>query len=383
MKKENVELSIVMPCLNEAETIGTCIQKASTFLEKSGVEGEIVVADNGSVDGSQKIALEAGARVVNVERKGYGSALMGGIDVACGKFVIMGDSDDSYDFLNLGPFLEKLREGYDLVMGNRFKGGIEPGSMPFLHRYLGNPVLTKIGQILFRCPIGDFHCGLRGFTKKAAEKMALRTTGMEFASEIVVKSSLKKMKICEVPTTLSKDGRSKSPHLRTWRDGWRHLRFLLLFSPNWLFLYPGAVLMAFGAAITLMTVHGTLTINNVAFDLHTLLYGSMAIILGYQSVIFAVVSKAFAVDRNLLPSSKKLDLIFNVLKLEAGLIVGGAVALMGFAGSVTTFVIWSKTSFGELDPSVTMRISIPSLMLLTLGIQTVLFSFLTNMIKIK
>ncbi len=244
-----LELSIVMPCLNEAETVGVCVEKALRFLEKGAVDGEVIVADNGSTDGSVEIARRAGARVIHVPEKGYGNALMGGIRAARGRYIIMGDSDDSYDFLHLEGFLEKLREGYDLVMGNRFKGGIAPGAMPFLHRWLGNPVLSGIGRLLFRSPCGDFHCGLRGFSKSAAEKMRLQTPGMEFASEMVVKASLLGMRVAEVPTTLSKAGRSRLPHLRSWRDGWRHLRFLLLFSPRWLFWLPGLGLMGLGGGL--------------------------------------------------------------------------------------------------------------------------------------
>jgi glycosyltransferase involved in cell wall biosynthesis len=243
-----LELSVVMPCLNEAETLAACIKKIQASLSQNHIKGEIIVADNGSTDGSQEIATKMGVRVIHVDEKGYGNALMGGIAAARGKFIIMGDADDSYDFTALMPFLDKLREGYDLVMGNRFKGGVQPGAMPFLHQYLGNPVLTFIGRLFFRSPCGDFHCGLRGFTREAILKMDLRTVGMEFASEMVVKATLHKMRIAEVPTTLSPDGRSRPPHLRSWRDGWRHLCFLLLYSPRWLFLYPGALLMLIGFA---------------------------------------------------------------------------------------------------------------------------------------
>jgi len=377
------ELSIIMPCLNEAETVETCVKNALLFLEKSAIAGEVIVADNGSTDGSRDLARKAGARVVDVTDKGYGNALLGGIRAARGKYIIMGDADESYDFLHLEPFVQKLREGYDLVMGNRFQGGIAPNAMPWLHKYLGNPVLTKIGRILFKCPCKDFHCGLRGFTKEAAIRMELRTTGMEFASEMVVKAALFDMKITEVPTTLSVDGRSQPPHLRTWRDGWRHLRFLLLYSPKWLFWYPGLTLMIIGAVISLSLIRGPVIINEVTFDLHTLLYAAMAVILGFQSTMFAVVSRTFVTTENLLPPSRRLDFLYRHFKLEIGLIVGTIFSTIGLGGSVYTIVLWGRTSFGRLDPRVTMRIAIPSLTLLTLGVQIVLFSFLISILNLK
>src|SRR5215211_8776310 len=278
------ELSVLMPCLNEAETLATCIKKAQKALEDLNVNGEVVIADNGSTDGSPEIAASLGARVIHVAAKGYGSALLSGIKAARGKYIIMGDADDSYDFTNLGPFLEKLRAGYELVMGNRFKGGIAPNAMPPLHKYLGNPVLTGIGRLFFRSPCGDFHCGLRGFSKAAIQRLDLRTRGMEFASETVVKASLQGLKITEVPTTLSVDGRNRPPHLRSWRDGWRHLRFLLLYSPRWLFLYPGAFLMVAGFISGGWLLQGPVVINNVGFDVQTLLYAAAAIIIGFQAV---------------------------------------------------------------------------------------------------
>ncbi|HUJ71047.1 MAG TPA: glycosyltransferase family 2 protein, partial [Verrucomicrobiae bacterium] len=294
LKDPNVELSIVMPCLNEAETLATCIQKAQQWLAANHVEGEVVVADNGSTDGSREIAARLGAHVEPIATRGYGSALQGGIQAAKGRFIIMGDADDSYDFGNLQPFLDKLREGYELVMGNRFLGGIEPGAMPPLHRYLGNPVLTGIGRLFFRSPCRDFHCGLRGFNREAILKLDLRTTGMEFASEMVVKATLNKLKVTEVPTTLSPDGRSRPPHLRSWRDGWRHLRFLLLYSPRWLFLYPGFGVMLVGLLGGLWLLRGPLTVGNVGFDVQTLLYCAAAVIIGFQAVVFAVFTKIFA-----------------------------------------------------------------------------------------
>ncbi|PKN65108.1 MAG: dolichol-P-glucose synthetase [Deltaproteobacteria bacterium HGW-Deltaproteobacteria-15] len=379
----SLELSIVMPCLNEAETVAGCISKALTFLRRSSVNGEVIIADNGSTDGSQDLAEKAGAIVIYVEHKGYGSAIMGGIRAARGKYIVMGDADGSYDFLNLDPFLEKLREGYDLVMGNRFRGGILPKAMPRLHRYLGNPVLSGIGRILFRGTCGDFHCGLRGFAKAVAQKMDLHTTGMEFASEMVVKAALYDMRIAEVPTTLSPDGRSRRSHLRPWSDGWRHLRFLLLYSPNWLFLYPGLILMLLGLIIGGSVISGPLRIYGITFDLHSLLYAAMGLILGFQCIVFALVGRTFAVIEGLMPSSKGFESISRYVKLEIGLIVGVILSIIGCVGSFYTFFIWRNVSFGALDFEVTMRIAIPSLTVLMLGVQMIFSSFLFGILRLR
>jgi glycosyltransferase involved in cell wall biosynthesis len=320
---EQIELSVVMPCLNEAETIGICIQKALHWMQSNGVKGEVVIGDNGSTDGSQELATNLGARVVAVPRKGYGSALMGAIEAAKGKYVIMGDSDDSYDFSNLGLFVQELRAGKDLVMGNRFKGGIEPGAMPFLHKYLGNPVLSFIGRLFFNCPVRDFHCGLRGFRQDIVSLLDLKTTGMEFASEMVVKATLFKLNIVEVPTTLKKDGRSRPPHLRTWRDGWRHLRFLLIYSPRWLFLYPGLFLMLMGTVLGALTIQGPMDIfDQVFFDTNTLLYAGALVIVGFQAVSFGVFTKTYAVQAGFLPANKSLNKFAEKLSVEAGLVLG-------------------------------------------------------------
>jgi glycosyltransferase involved in cell wall biosynthesis len=374
------EFSIVMPCLNEVETLGTCIRKAQRFLLDHEIAGEIIVADNGSTDGSQVIATQMGARVISVEAKGYGNALMGGIAAARAKYVIMGDADDSYDFADLGLFVEKLREGYDLVMGNRFKGGIKPGAMPALHRYLGNPVLSGIGRLLFHSPCGDFHCGLRGFSKGAIIELDLRTTGMEFASEMVVKAALNKMRITEVPTMLFPDGRSRPSHLRSWRDGWRHLRFLLIYSPRWLFLYPGVLLMLLGLITTLWLLPGPRTIGSVTFDVHTLLYAAIMIIVGFQAVNFAVFTKIFAIAEGLLPVDPRLNRLFRIVNLELGLAVGGGLVIMGVVGSIYAFVHWSVRSFGSLDPVKTLRVIIPASLALALGCQTILSSFFLSVL---
>src|SRR5215831_605871 len=377
------ELSIVMPCLNEAETLEVCINKARGFIESHGIDGEVVIADNGSTDGSQGLATKCGARVVDVAAKGYGSALMGGIRAARGRYIIMGDADDSYDFVNLMPFIEKLRSGYDLVMGNRFRGGIKPNAMPPLHKYLGNPVLTFIGKVLFRSDCGDFHYGLRGFRKEAAMELDLRTTGMEFASEMVVKMTLNKKRIAEVPTTLSKDGRSRPPHLRSWHDGWRHLRFLLLYSPRWLFLYPGLAAMLIGLLTWAYLLPSPQLVRGVRLDVHTLLYGALLLMVGYQSAIFAVFTKVFAISEGLLPEDPRLEKYLSEVSLEKGLICGGAVLLLGIAGSILAVLNWEMKGFGLLNPSDTLRVVIPSVTAIALGFQTMLSSLFLGVMRLR
>jgi glycosyltransferase involved in cell wall biosynthesis len=377
-----MELTILMPCLNEAQTLAVCIKKARAFLDEANIEGEVVIADNGSSDGSQQIAQENGARVVAVATRGYGAALIHGIRAAKGRYVIMGDADDSYDFLNLKPFLEKLRQGYELVMGNRFKGGIKPGAMPPLHRYLGNPVLTGIGRLFFKSDIRDFHCGLRGFNKLAIEQLNLQTTGMEFASEMVVKATLNKLKITEVPTILSKDGRNRPPHLRSWRDGWRHLRFLLIFSPRWLFLYPGAILTCLGALVTLALIMGPVKIANYSLDIHTMLYAAMMTILGLQTMFFAVFSKVFSMNMGLIPQDQKLRGFLELFSLEKSLILGGILSLAGIIGSIYAVTVWQSLAFGALQPTAMMRIVIPSLTSLAVGIQIIFGSFFLSVLSV-
>ena len=376
----DIELTVVMPCLNEAETLEVCIQKALASMEEMGVVGEVLIADNGSTDGSQDLARRSGARVVDVPTRGYGAALQGGIDAALGTYVIMGDADDSYDFSNLAPFVEKLREGYDLVMGNRFLGGIAPGAMPPLHRYLGNPVLTGIGRLFFRSPSGDFHCGLRGFRRTSVLALGLQTTGMEFASEMVVKATLMKQRIAEVPTTLSPDGRSRAPHLRSWRDGWRHLRFLLLFSPRWLFLVPGVVLSVLGLVTMVMLVPGSMRIGSFAFDVNTMLYAAAATFIGYQSVIFAVFTKIYGVSEGLLPEDSRLQRLYRVVKLETGLCAGVVLVLLGGGASVWAVAGWGAVEFGDLNPRETLRLIVPAVLALVLGFQTILSSFFLSVL---
>jgi len=378
-----LELSIVMPCLNEAETLATCVTKARQWLIKNNVAGEIIVADNGSTDGSQRIAAVLGARVVDIAQRGYGSALMGGINAARGKYIVMGDADDSYSFSHLDAFLEKLRQGYELVMGNRFAGGIRPGAMKPLHKYLGNPVLTGVGRLFFKSPCGDFHCGLRGFSKAAALKLDLRTTGMEFASEMVVKATLHKLRITEVPTVLFQDGRSRPPHLRSWRDGWRHLRFLFLYSPRWLFLYPGLLLMLAGVFVSLWLLPGARSLGSVTFDIDTLLYAASAIVIGFQAVSFSVFTKIFAVSEGLLPTDERLDRIFKYITLETGLILGAALLLLGFGMSLYAVSSWGAHSFGDLEPTKILRIVIPSVTALMIGSEIILSSFFLSVLGLK
>jgi len=381
--ERDIELSVVMPCLNEAETVEVCIAKALKSFQDLGLSGEVVIADNGSTDGSQEIAGRAGARVVDIASKGYGNALMGGIAAAKGKYIIMGDADDSYDFSNLGPFVEKLRSGYDLVMGNRFSGGIGEGAMPPLHRYLGNPVLTGIGRMFFSSPCGDFHCGLRGFSRAAVNRMNLQTTGMEFASEMVVKATLHHMRITEVPTRLSRDGRSRAPHLRSWRDGWRHLRFLLLYSPRWLFLYPGLFLMLVGALASGWLLMGPRVVEGVVFDVHTLLYAAIAIVVGFQTVVFAVFTKVFAISENLLPEDPRLTKLFKYITLETGVVAAGLLLAVGIAMSAYALQIWSVRSFGSLNPSETLRTVIPAVTFICLGFQVLFSSFFLSVLGLK
>jgi glycosyltransferase involved in cell wall biosynthesis len=370
-----VELSIIMPCLNEAETLAVCIGKARAYLDRSGVSGEVVIGDNGSTDGSQEIAVRCGARVVRIPLRGYGAALYGATLAARGRYIVMADSDDSYDFSDLDPFLAKLREGYDLVMGNRFKGGIRPGAMPWKNRYIGNPILSSIGKLLFRCPANDFHCGIRGYSRDAFNRMDLHTTGMEFASEMVIKATMMRMRICEVPTVLSPDGRSRPPHLRPYRDGWRHLRFMLLFSPNWLFLFPGLVLMLISLFAACWLLLAPIHIHHVQLDVDTLVYCAFLALAGYQSVLFAVLSRVYAVQERLYPPGRAYRYLFRHIRLERGLIAGALLLLIGFASTLYAIVDWQKHGFGPLDFEHVARISIPSGLAIALGMETVLFSF--------
>jgi Glycosyl transferase family 2 len=378
-----VELTVLMPCLNEAETVVTCVRKAARFFTEHGIDGEVVVADNGSTDGSQRLAEDAGARVVAISEKGYGNALMGGIVAARGRYVIMGDADDSYDFTALMPFVEALRDGADLVMGNRFKGGIAPGAMPALHRYLGNPVLSSAGRLFFRAKIGDFHCGLRGFRRDRMLALGLQATGMEFASEMVVKATLAKLRVTEVPTTLSPDGRSRPPHLRSWRDGWRHLRFLLLFSPRWLFLIPGIVLLAVGVVIGVAVAPGPLSIGSVTFDVDTLVGASAMVVIGFQAVLFALFTKVYASAEGFLPQDRWARRVLRVWSLERGLVAGFLLGVAGLVGAVVSLSDWHGAKFGQLDYSHSLRLMVPSATALVVSCQVIFGTFFLSILGIK
>ena len=383
---EPVELTILMPCLNEAETLARCIEKAKLGLQRSGVRGEIVIADNGSTDGSQAIAEKAGVRLVPVKEKGYGSALIGGVRAAAGQWIIMGDADDSYDFSDITGFVKKFRAGDELVMGCRLPvggGTITPGAMPWKNRWIGNPILSFIGRLFFKCPAHDFHCGLRGFTKDAFEKMDLKTTGMEFASEMVIKSTFKNLKIAEVPITLHKDGRSRPPHLKPWRDGWRHLRFMLLFSPQWLFLAPGICLSALGILFAAALSLENIQIGGVAFDVGTLVVACMTVIIGFQLVAFAFFTKVFAIAEGLLPDDPKFSRAFKFFNLEKGILIGLAILLAGIVLSVRAVWIWKLAGFGELSPEENLRRLIPAATLIVLGIQSIFSSFFMSALGLK
>lgn len=377
------ELTILMPCLNEAETLETCITKALGYLETSGVVGEILIADNGSTDGSQDIATRLGARVVDVPTKGYGAALIAGINAAKGRFVIMGDSDDSYDFENLGPFVQKLRGGAELVMGNRFAGGIAKNAMPPLHRYLGNPVLSAVGRICYGSSVGDFHCGLRGFSRQAILDLHLNTPGMEFASEMVIKASLVGLKIDEVPTTLSPDGRSRPPHLRSWRDGWLHLKLLLTFAPYWLFFYPGMVLFGVGLFIFSALMFGPIKIGGVNFDIATLILASALVLTGFQMICFYALARVFAVRFDLLPSSDQFEKFKQRLSVDNACILGGILLLGALIAAISSVFIWGAAGFGDLEPAIIVRPAALAVLCASLGVQVITTGFLSAVLTQK
>ena len=381
-----IELTILMPCLNEAETIARCIEKAKVGLQRAGVPGEILIADNGSTDGSQAIADKLGARVVPVAAKGYGNALRGGIEAARGEWIVMGDADDSYDFAEVDRFVKRLQAGDELVMGCRLPSGggrIMPGAMPWKNRWIGNPVLTTIGRVFFKCPAHDFHSGLRGFTKTAYYKMELQTTGMEFASEMAIKGTLKGLKISEVPITLHKDGRSRPPHLKPWRDGWRHLRFMLLYSPRWLFLIPGLLLGAASLGVAAALSLGNLQVGSVLLDVGTLAVACMSLIIAFQLVAFAFFTKVFAVAENLLPQDPKMTGLFKVFTLEKGIIFGLVLVLVGVVALGHAVWVWKQAGFGLLLPGENLRRLLPAVTLVVLGIQTIFSSFFMSVLGLK
>ena len=376
-------VSVVLPCLNEAETVERCVRRAVEALGASGLAGEVVVADNGSADGSQEIAARAGARVVPVAERGYGAALLGGIAAARGRYVVMGDADDSYDFGEVPAFVAKLEEGHDLVMGSRFLGRIEPGAMPPLHRWLGNPVLSFLGRLFFHVPTSDFHCGIRGFRKEAIDRIGLKTTGMEFASEMVVKAALFGLRIAEIPVTLRKDGRSRPPHLRTWRDGWRHLRFLLMYSPRWLYLWPGLLLVLLGAGLLAWLFPGPRHVGAATLDVHAMLGAAVMVLAGVEAITFGVFAKVFAVTEGLLPADARVSRLSRVFTLEAGLVASVLLLAGGtvLCGSVVRD--WAASVFNYLDYSVSMRKMIPGALLLVLGAHGLLASFFLSILGLK
>ena len=376
------ELSVVLPCLNEEATVAACIEQVRATLQANAISGEIIVADNGSTDKSCNVAQNAGARVVLVESRGYGNALMGGINAAQGKYIVVGDADCSYDFGQIPAFLQELRSGYELVMGNRFQGGIRPGAMTPLHRYFGNPLLTGIGRFFFKTPCGDFHCGLRGFTKAAYERMRLRTTGMEFASEMVVKASLFKMAVCEVPITLSPDRRNRRSHLRSWHDGWRHLRFLLLYSPRWLFFYPGLALLFAGCGTALWLLPGPRRVGSIFLDAHALLYATVAILAGFQAVVFAFFTKIFGITEGLLPEDPRLTRAFRIFNLEKGLLAGALLLATGIGIAGYSLYVWNRTGFGELNPVVLVRLVAAVIVSITLGVEITFSSFFLSILGV-
>lgn len=379
------EVSVVIPCLNEAETIATVVREARAALDHSGISGEIIVADNGSRDGSQELASALGARVVPVAARGYGAALMGGIAAARGRFIIMGDADASYDFGSIPAFVAQLRAGSALVMGCRLPAGggtVMPGAMPFLHRWWGNPMFSWMVRHWFRAPVHDVHCGLRGFTKALYERLDLRCTGMEFASEMVIKSALAATPMSEVPITLRPDQRMRSPHLRTFRDGWRHLRFYLMYSPRWLFLLPGAALLILGLLGYALAMPAR-RVAGAELDVNALLFSSLFVILGYQSIIFAVLTKAFAVAQGLLPSTRQVERFFTLFNLERGLLAGAVVTLVGATLLGVVLVRWWAQDFGPLDYRATLRMSIPGVMFTALGVQTLFFSFFASILGLR
>jgi len=378
-----VELTILMPCLNEAETIGACIAKAKAFLASSGVSGEVLVADNGSTDGSIAVAESLGARVVQVPMRGYGAALSGGIASARGTFTIFGDADDSYDFCNLGPFLERLRAGDDLVMGNRFRGRIEPRAMPLLHRYLGNPVLSFLGRLFFNVPVGDFHCGIRGFRTSVMRDLELKATGMEFASEMVVRSALQRLRISEVPTILKPDGRSRAPHLKTWRDGWRHLKFLLMYSPKWLFFYPGFLLTGFGLLLSSALMFGPLQVwSGIVLDFNSFLAACLSTILGVQLITFGALARYYAAVSGMLPTGPRSDRIVAFCKTDRMVLVGLVLMIVGTALFAASLREWARVDFGNLVDSVVPRLVAAGLSITAVGVQISFAGFIFGIFDI-
>ncbi len=378
---DELELSIVLPCLNEERTVGTCVEQARTFLRDHQIRGEVIVADNGSTDRSAQFAREKGAVVVPVAEKGYGNALRGGFVAAQGKYIIMGDADTSYDLLNLMPFVEKLRQGFELVMGNRFKGGIQKGAMPWHHQYIGNPILSFVGRLFFKTPARDLHCGLRGFTKIAIQKMNLQTTGMELASEIAIKASILGMMVCEVPTTLFPDGRNRPPHLHSFRDGWRHLRFLLIYSPTWLFLYPGLILFALGSLVSLALFFGPVNIGFRYIDFHTFIATGTLMFFGINMISFATITRVYAFETGLLPVAPRFFNLFKYINLEKGLLIGFSILILGIILMVRALFL--SPNFEQIGFSNSIRLVFGGSLASITGGQIILTSFVLSMLGLK
>lgn len=376
------EVSVVIPCLNEAETLEIVIKKAQKCLEENQIAGEVLIADNGSTDGSQDIARRCGARVVDVPARGYGAALIGGTNAALGKYCIMGDADDSYDFSDLMPYILKLREGYDLVMGNRFRGGIEKGAMPFLHRYLGTPVISFLGRLFYHNKIGDFNCGMRGYNRKRIQELNLRATGMEYASEMIIQAALHDYKIAEVPTTLSVDGRSRKPYLNTWSDGWRHLKVLLLHTPDWLFFYPGCLLAAVGLILMIMLIGGPVQIRHISLDINTMLFAGAFLIIGVNAILFSVYTKIYAAKTFYIPMNKSIEKISR-FSADQGIGIGFLLFVTGLIIAIVACIIWGSTSFGDLNPQKVMHITIPAVTLCSIGAELIFGGFFIGILNIK
>ncbi len=376
------EVSVVIPCLNEAETLEIVIKKAQKCLEENQIAGEVLIADNGSTDGSQDIARRCGARVVDVPARGYGAALIGGTNAALGKYCIMGDADDSYDFSDLMPYVLKLREGYDLVMGNRFRGGIEKGAMPFLHRYLGTPVISFLGRLFYHNKIGDFNCGMRGYNRERIQELNLRATGMEYASEMIIQAALHDYKIAEVPTTLSVDGRSRKPYLNTWSDGWRHLKVLLLHTPDWLFFYPGCLLAAVGLILMIMLIGGPVQIRHISLDINTMLFAGAFLIIGVNAILFSVYTKIYAAKTFYIPMNKSIEKISR-FSADQGIGIGFLLFVTGLIIAIVACIIWGSTSFGDLNPQKVMHITIPAVTLCSIGAELIFGGFFIGILNIK
>ncbi len=376
------EVSVVIPCLNEAETLEIVIKKAQKCLEENQIAGEVLIADNGSTDGSQDIARRCGARVVDVPARGYGAALIGGTNAALGKYCIMGDADDSYDFSDLMPYILKLREGYDLVMGNRFRGGIEKGAMPFLHRYLGTPVISFLGRLFYHNKIGDFNCGMRGYNRERIQELNLRATGMEYASEMIIQAALHDYKIAEVPTTLSVDGRSRKPYLNTWSDGWRHLKVLLLHTPDWLFFYPGCLLAVVGLILMIMLIGGPVQIRHISLDINTMLFAGAFLIIGVNAILFSVYTKIYAAKTFYIPMNKSIEKISR-FSADQGIGIGFLLFVTGLIIAIVACIIWGSTSFGDLNPQKVMHITIPAVTLCSIGAELIFGGFFIGILNIK